>query len=83
MGWHDSLATRAIAMGKTADEFKSGARRKAYEALLFLVVAGAVWYFVGWPWALIPAAIAAFRALQGMSATMIAARLEKPGSPLR
>ena len=77
MGWHDSLAARAIAMGKTAAEFKSGARRKAYAACLFLAVAGAVWYFVSWPWAVIPAAVAAWNAFQSMSATMIAGRLEK------
>jgi len=77
MGWHDSLAARAIAMGKTAAEFKSGARRKANLTCLFLVVAGAVWYFAGWPWALIPAAIATWNAFQSMSATMIAGRLER------
>jgi hypothetical protein len=81
MGWHDSLAARAIEMGKTADEFKGGARRKANATWLFLVGGGAVWYFVSWPWALIPAAIAAWNALQSMSATMIASRLEKLAQP--
>jgi len=81
MGWHDSLAARAIEMGKTAAEFKSGARRKANVACLFLAVAGAVWYFVGWPWAVIPAAIAAWNGFQSMSATMIAGRLEKLAQP--
>ena len=77
MGWHDSLAARAIETGKTANEFKSGAQNKANATWLFLAVAGAVWYFASWPWALIPAAIAALRALQSISATMIASRLEK------
>ena len=81
MGWHDSLAARATAMGKTAAEFKQGAKRKATATSLFLIVAGAVWYFVGWAWALIPAVFAAFSAFQTMSATLIAARLDKPQRP--
>ena len=81
MGWHDSLAARAIEMGKTAGEFKVGARRKANATWLFLAVAGAVWYFVSWPWALIPAAISAWNAFQSMSATVIARRLEKLAQP--
>lgn len=71
------MAQRAIAMGKTAPDFKKGAQNKANMTWLFLVVAGAVWYFVGWAWALIPAGIAAFNAFQSVSASMIAARLDK------
>jgi hypothetical protein len=81
MGWHDSLAARAIEMGKTAGEFKAGARRKANATWLFLAVGGAVWYFVSWPWALIPAAISAWTGFQSLSATMIASRLEKQAQP--
>ena len=80
MGWHDSLAARATAMGKTAADFKGGAQRKANVTWLFLIVAGAVWYFVGWGWAVIPACIAAFSAMQSVRATMIAARLDKTAS---
>jgi len=81
MGWHDSLAVRAIAMGKTATDFHRGAQNKANAAWLFLVVAGVVWYFVDWRWALIPVAIAAFSALQSVSATLVATRLEKVQRP--
>jgi hypothetical protein len=77
MSWHDSLAVKAREMGKSAAEFKSGARRKANATWPFLIVAGAVWYFAGWGWALIPAAIAAWNAFQSVSATMIATRLER------
>lgn len=77
MGWHDSLTERAIAMGKTAPDFRKGAQHKANMTWLFLAVAGAVWYFVGWAWALFPSGIAAFSAFQSVSATMIAARLDK------
>ncbi len=76
-GFHDSLAARAAEMGKAADEFKAGARRKARVTGLLLVVAAVVLYFAGWPWALIPAAVAAFTALQSFSAAQIAVRLEK------
>ena len=77
MGWHDNLADRAAAMGKTAAEFKSGSQRKANAAWYLLIVAAAVWYFVNWQWALIPAALAALSAFQSVSASLIAARLEK------
>lgn len=81
MGWHDSLAARAVAMGKTAPEFRQGAKRKTNATWIFLIVAGAVWYVVGWAWALIPAAVAAFSAFQSVSATMIADRLDKARRP--
>ena len=77
MGWHDGLAARAITMGKTAAEFKKGAQHKANATWLSLAVAGAVWYFVGWAWAMVPAFFAAFSAFQSVSASLIAARLDK------
>lgn len=77
MGWHDSLAQRAIAMGKTPADFRKGAQQKANMTWLFIIAAGAGWYFVSWAWALIPAGLAAFSAFQSVSATMIAARLDK------
>jgi hypothetical protein len=67
-------------MGKTAADFRKGARRKANATWVLLIVAGVVGYFVGWGWAVIPACIAAFSAMQSVSATMIAARLEKTAS---
>ena len=76
MGWHDSLAAKSAELGKTSAEFRAGARRKAKVVLLFLILAGAVGYFVGWPWALLPGVVAAWSAFQSMSATMIASRLE-------
>ena len=77
MGWHDSLAARATAMGKTSAEFQKGAQNKANATWVFLIVAAAVWYFASWAWALIPAVFAAFSAFQSVSATMIATRLAK------
>lgn len=77
MGFHDSVAIKALQMGKTAGEFRSASQNKANATWLYLAVAGAVWYFVSWPWALIPAALAALSAFQSVSATMVALRLEK------
>ena len=77
MGWHDSLAIKSSQMGKTAADFKSGARRKARTTVAWLIATAAVWYFVSLPWALIPMALAAWNAFQIVSATMIGNRLEK------
>lgn len=76
MGWHDALAAKSAEMGKTSAEFRAGARRKAKATALFLIVTGAVGYFAGWIWALLPAVVAAWSAFQFMSATLIASRLE-------
>ena len=76
MGWHDALAAKSAEMGKTSAEFRAGARHKAGATCLYLIAAGAVGYFAGWAWAAIPGAVAAWSALQTMSATLIASRLE-------
>lgn len=76
MGWHDALAARSAEMGKTVAEFRAGAQRKANFTWLFLFVACAVGYFVGWAWALLPGVVAAWTAFQSVSAAMIATRLE-------
>jgi hypothetical protein len=77
MGMHDKLAHRAAAMGKTAVDFHAAAQRHANATWGLLIAAGAVWYFVGWKWSLIPAALGVFTALKSVSATMVASRLEK------
>ena len=76
MGWHDALAVKSAEMGKTSAEFRAGARRKSKAMCLLLIVTGAVGYFAGWMWALIPGVLAAWSAFQLMSATLIASRLE-------
>jgi hypothetical protein len=76
MGWHDDLAAKSAELGKTSVEFRAGARRKAKAAVLYLIVAAAVCYFVSWPWALLPGVLVAWSTFQFMSATKIASRLE-------
>lgn len=76
MGWHDALAAKSAEMGKTSADFRAGARRKAKATFLFLLLAGVVFYLVGWPWALLPGVAAAWSAFQSVSAILIASRLE-------
>jgi Flp pilus assembly protein TadB len=76
MTWHDTLAARSAEQGRTSADFRAGARRKAKATILFLLLAGIVVYLVAWPWALLPAALAAWSAFQCRSALLIAARLE-------
>jgi hypothetical protein len=75
MGWHDALAAKSAELGKTSAEFRAGARRRAKATLLYLAVTWAVGIFVGWSWALLPAALVAWSGFQVMSAHRIADRL--------
>jgi hypothetical protein len=79
MSLHDRLALKALEMGKTASEFNDAAHNHANATWLFIVVAGAIWYFFGWKWALIPGALAIYSAFQSVSSTMVATRLEAWG----
>lgn len=77
MSFHDSLATKALMMGKTSQEFKRAAQRHANITWVFLIIAAAVWYLAGLWWAVIPVAVGAFTAFQSISSTMVQSRLEK------
>lgn len=76
MAIHDHLAHKAIAMGKTSAEFSAAAQRHANTTWILVVVAGVVWYFVGWVWTSIPIALGVYSAIQSISSSMIATRLE-------
>ena len=82
MSLHDKLAEIAIATGKSSAEFSAAAQKHANATWFYVIVAGVVWYFFGWVWALIPAALGVYAIFQSVSATMIATRLERqaPGS---
>ncbi len=71
------IAHLAIRDGNTSAQFRAAAQRHADATWYVLFAAAAVWYFAGWKWAMIPAAYAAFRAIQSVSATSVAVRLEK------
>ena len=80
MSLHDKLAQKAIAMGKHSSEFSAAAQKHANATWLYLIIGGVVWYFFGWLWALIPAALGAYTALQSINATLIAKKLERQES---
>lgn len=76
MALHDKLAQKAVAMEKHSSEFSAAAQKHANATWFYLIAAGAVWYFFGWVWALIPIVLGVYTAFQSISATMIATRLE-------
>ena len=73
---HDKLAKKAIEMGKHSSEFSEMAQKHANATWLYLMVAGAVWYFFSWEWGLMPLLLGVYTILQSISSTMIATRLE-------
>ena len=75
MTLHDKIAQKAIAMGKHSPEFSAVAQKHANATWLYLIATGAVWYFFGWLWALIPAALGVYTGIQSISAGMVATRL--------
>lgn len=79
MSLHDKLASKAIASGKGAADFSAAAQKHANATWFFLIAAFASWYFFGWGWALIPVAIGIFTAVQSVSVTMVATRIERLG----
>lgn len=76
MALHNTLAQKAIEMGKHSSEFSAAAQKHANATWFYLIIAGVVWYFFGWLWALIPGALGIYAALQSVSATMVATKLE-------
>mgnify|MGYP001769269125 FL=1 len=76
MSLHDNLAQKAREKGKTASEFTKASQNHANATWVFLIIAGIVWYFFGWRWALIPIALGLITVLQSISSTMIAQRLK-------
>jgi len=77
MSLHNELAQKAVAVGKHSSEFSAAAQKHANATWFYLIVAGVVWYFTSWPWALIPAALGVYAAFQSISATKIATRIER------
>ena len=77
MAVHDDLAQKAVSMGKGAEEFRAAARKHANASWLWEFATVAVWYFLGWWWGLIPAALVAYSVFKSVSATNIASRIEE------
>ena len=81
MGFHDQIALRAHLAGEKSPLYRHAADQHAKAFWLFLILAGMVWFFTAWYWALIPASLAVFVAIQSASAKAIAARLDKYENP--
>lgn len=77
MSLHDKLAQKAASMGKSSSEFTAAAQQHANATWFYLIVAGIVWYFFGWGWALIPAAFGIYSIFHSISATLVATKLER------
>jgi hypothetical protein len=77
MSIHDQMALNARLEGQTSAQYHRAAQRHANAMWIYIIIAGIVWYFTNWIWALIPFALAALVAIQSISATLIAQRLEK------
>jgi hypothetical protein len=77
MGAHDQMALKARLDGKTSVQFRRAAQKHANAFWVYAIIAGAVWYFTAWYWALIPLALAALVMSQSFSATAIANRMEE------
>ena len=77
MGLHDRLAFKALTMGKNSKEFTAAAQRHANSSWFCLFIAGVVWYFAGFVWALIPIAFMTFFIIQSISSTLVSTKLEK------
>ena len=74
--FHDRVALKALEDGGTSGQFRKAAQDHAKACWFCLILAGIVWYFAGWAWALLPLALAVFVALQSISSTFTAQRLE-------
>lgn len=83
MSLHEKMAAGAVLKGKTAAQFKMAAQKHANASWFYGAIGAAVWYFANWKWAAIPLALAAFVALQSISATLIATKMERLQGPSR
>ncbi|MEX0695736.1 MAG: hypothetical protein WD075_14915 [Rhodospirillales bacterium] len=77
MGAHDRMAAKAFADGKSPTAFMDAAKKHARASWFWVILAGVVWYFTDWWWALIPVAMLVFSVVQSISSTLIGVKLEK------
>ena len=77
MKFHDQIAFRAILDGEKSTLYRHAAQKHANATWVYLMIAVLVWHFANLWWALIPFALGVFTALQSVSATFVAQRLEK------
>jgi Flp pilus assembly protein TadB len=77
MSFHDNLAEAALRDGNTAQQFRDAAQRHANAFWFYALIGACVWYFIDWAWSLLPFALAILVAIQSVSATVVARRLDR------
>jgi len=77
MNLHNDIARKAMLEGEKSAVYRQAAQRHANAFWVYVIVAAIVWWLFGPWWALIPALLACFVALQSVSSTKVAQRLEK------
>lgn len=82
MSLHDKIALKAKEDGKKSHQFRTAAQKKANATWVYLIISGVVWYLSNWAWSLIPFLFAVFNAIQCISATIVAEKLEKYEFPV-
>lgn len=74
----ENMARNASCRGLGSEHFKVAAQRHANATWLWAIVGSIVaWWATPWVWALLPFGLGALSALQSVSSTSIAIRLEK------
>lgn len=77
MSFRDELTEAALRDGNTSQQFRAAAQRHAHAFWFYTVIGACVWYFISWRWSLLPFALAVFVAIQSVSSTAIARRLDR------
>ena len=79
MGIVEGLVRKAISMGRTPQDFRNAAQRKANAFWWWLIPGGAVWYFASWKWAIPFALLSVWCAWDSVWASLIVRRMERMG----
>jgi hypothetical protein len=79
MSFQDRMVMAALRRGLTSKDFHKGAQSNANSAWFFLLVAGAVFYFQSWQWAVLPGLVTLWSVYRSISATRVALKLEELG----
>lgn len=77
MSVHDRIAETALDDGNTPHQFRAAAKSHAKAFWLFAAIGAGVWFFAGWGWSLMPLGLALLVAVQSISSTLTAKRLER------
>jgi len=75
------LVQKALLDGDGPEKFHTTAQRYANSTWFWIITAVAVWYFFGWGWAILPAALALAATGSSILATRVAYKLEELKEP--